>query len=343
MSEVRNGMEDLYRILDCLEQPGKKVLATIIAVVGSAYKREGSMMLFFEDGTRIGMLSAGCLESDLSIQAQEVFQKWKVKTLQYDLREETDLTWGQGAGCNGRIDILLEPVTDFLYEDLSEIKRLLDSNICVLAVKKLGDSGEYLFIPSVGEPFGQWQGEIPYELGKVKGGVNPGHPVFQYLFQPKPCLIIFGAGPDAVPLVSLAAKIGFSVMVCDWREEFCRKENFPLANRLLIGFPSQLIKKISFSSNDFVVLMSHHFQRDQELLHSFLRKDVKYLGVLGPRERTKRLLNGDMIPEWISSPIGASIGAKGPEEIAVSIVAELIEVWRKPIQESVGNLWTVPE
>lgn len=343
MSKVGIGMEDIYRILECLEQPGKKVLATIIAVAGSAYKKEGSMMLLFEDESRIGMLSAGCLESDLALQAQEVFQKWKVKTLQYDMREETDLAWGQGAGCNGTIDILLEPVTETLQDDLLKIKRLLESNLQVKALKKLGNTGEYLFIPSEGGPFGQWKGEVPTFLSEKRCGMMPDLPIFQQLFQAKPRLFVFGAGPDAMPVVSLAANIGFSVTVCDWREEFCRKKNFPSADRLLIGFPNEFLKKISFSPNDFAVIMSHHFQRDQEILLSLLQKDLRYLGVLGPRARTKRLLKVESIPDWISSPIGASIGAKGPEEIAVSIVAQMIEVWRNFSREPVENLRAIPD
>jgi xanthine/CO dehydrogenase XdhC/CoxF family maturation factor len=259
------------------------------------------------------------------------------------MSEETDLAWGQGAGCNGTIDILLEPVTENLQEDLFKVKRLLESNTQILALKKLGDTGEYLFIPSEGRPFGQWNGEVPSHDSNVKNGRWASQPIFQQLIIPKPILIVFGAGPDAVPVVSLAANIGFSVTVCDWREEFCRKKNFPSAERLIIGYPGELLEKIPFSANDFVVIMSHHFQRDQEILLSLLQKELKYIGVLGPRERTKRLLKVESIPNRISSPIGASIGAKGPEEIAVSIVAEMIKVWRSPSCKSMENLWTVPD
>ncbi|WP_042347938.1 XdhC family protein [Bacillus massiliigorillae] len=323
-------MEDIYRILDVIEDPKKKVLATIIHVEGSAYKKEGSSMLFFEDEKQIGMLSAGCLEIDLAIQAQEVLQKQMVISLQYDMSEETDLAWGQGAGCNGKINILLEPVTEQLHEDLILVKKLLASNKTVSVLKKY-ESGEYLFIPMDGEPFGRWSGQIPDIDYSMKSGVMGAHPIFQHTYQPKPRLIVFGAGPDAIPLVSLAAETGFSVSVYDWREELCQKKNFPVANQLFVGSPADYMKNISFSYNDFVLIMTHHFQHDQKILLSLINKRICYLGVLGPKERTKRLLMQETIPNWIHSPVGKSIGAKGPVEIAISVVAEMIEVWRKSL------------
>jgi xanthine dehydrogenase accessory factor len=289
------------------------------------------------------MLSAGCLETDLAIRVQEVFQKQEAIAVQYDLSEETDLSWGQGAGCNGTIDILLEPVTKKLKEDLILVKELLDNYIPVIVCKKLSKVGEYIFIPKEGQPFGQWSGQIPNRDFNLKCEEKEGESIFQHTYQPKPRLILFGAGPDAKPLVSLAAETGFSVAVCDWRREFCQKKNFPSADRFLVGFPNEFMKKITFSPYDFVVIMSHHFQKDREILLPLLNENIRYLGVLGPRERTKRLLNREGVPDWIYSPIGVNIGAKGPVEIAVSVIAEMIGVWRKPVPKRVELLWTVQD
>lgn len=337
-------MDDIYPILEVLEHPGKKVLATIIRVQGSAYKREGSSMLFLENGKQIGMLTAGCVETDLAVKAEEIFKKQEAKVLHYNISAEDDLNWGQGAGCNGTIDILLEPVTDKMKEDFKIVKRSLDSSKAVIVLKKLEQLGEYLFIEDEGGPLGNWSGSIPKITYTSKSGIIPGpDTVYQHTFQPKPRLVVFGAGPDAKPLVALAAKTGFSVTVCDWREGFCQKKYFPNADQLLLGYPKKLLNQISFSPYDFVIIMSHHFDKDQELLKALRKEQIKYLGVLGPRERTKRLLNLENIPSWIYSPVGMNIGAKGHEEIAVSIVAQLIEVWRKPVHERVQLLWTIPD
>jgi xanthine dehydrogenase accessory factor len=335
-------MEDIYSILDVIDRPGGKVLATIIDVKGSAYKKEGASMIFFEDGTRVGMISAGCLEEDLAIKAAEVIKKGTVATVHYDMSDEDDLSWGQGAGCNGLITILLEFVDERLSVDLKRLKGYLLANIPVLALKKIGDLGEYLFLPRKGEPFGWWDGEIPEEYYEAKSGMFQEQRIFQHLFRPKPRLIIFGAGPDVKPLVSFAAKVGFSVFLCDWRVECCNNENFPEADCVLTGFPLEIIGKLSFLPTDFVVIVTHHFQRDQEILMNLPHKKICYVGVLGPRERTKRLLTGRKTPEWVHSPVGISIGARGPEEIAISILAELIEIWRKIVLEDVSNVWVTP-
>jgi xanthine dehydrogenase accessory factor len=331
-------MEDIYAILEAIDSPGEKVLATVIRVEGSAYKKEGSSMLLLEDGSQVGMVSPGCLEADLKCHMKNVLENGEAITICYDMSQETDLEWGQGGGCNGIIEILLEPVTKQLVEDLLEMKKALGSNKPVLCLKKIKSKIEYLFIPKNGEPFGNWKGDQTVHFHHAKSGMQMEKLIFQHIYHPKPRLIVFGAGADAKPLVRLAKIVGFSVLVCDWREEYCNSKNFPSADHLFLGFPKELNHKINYSPDDYLVIMSHQFQRDQEILLSLLHKKVKYLGVLGPVERTKRLLNGHSIPAWIHSPVGMAINAKGPDEIAVSIVAEMIQVFRNPIIKKVRNL-----
>lgn len=337
-------MDDFHLVLEGVELLGKKVLATIIEAEGSFYKKEGAAMLFGENGTQVGMLSPGCLEMDLEKKAEEAWTNGKALTVQYDMSSETDDGWGQGYGCNSILTILLEPVDNKLTADLAKVKKLLEARIPVYLFKKIEAEIEYIFVPCEGEPFGWWQGEIPAVEGmESKNGIIPGTAIFQQFIQPKPRLIVFGAGADARPLVSLAAKTGFSVTVCDWREALCSSNYFPEAESLIIGFPRKIIKKLSLSHDDLIVIMTHHFERDREILKAVLAENVKYIGVLGPRERTKRLLRKNEIPSIIVSPVGISIGAKGSNEIAVSIAAQLIEVSRIPTRKGTGNLWTVPE
>jgi xanthine dehydrogenase accessory factor len=103
------------------------------------------------------------------------------------------------------------------------------------------------------------------------------------------------------------------------------QEIFPKADQIIVAFPEESLKQLTFNPSDSVVIVSHNFQRDKEYLHSLLYHDLTYLGVLGSRSRTERLLGGKEIPTHLKSPVGLSIGAEGPEEIAVSIVAELIQ------------------
>lgn len=330
-------MEDILEILDQLPFSKKKtVLATIIHVEGSAYKREGSCMLIAEDGTQIGMLSAGCLEEDVSWRAKEVLEKDEATVITYDLRDETDLAWGQGSGCNGILSILLQPVNERINEQLMRIKTLLDEGESILHIKRFSKDFKLIsewYCPTNGEPFGDeafiWN---PPEKFPEKDGLfytDELNHLYIHIYRPRPRLIVFGAGEDAKPLVNIAAEVGFSVTVCDWRPALCNQMNFPNAKCFEIGFPHELGNKLSFTNNDFVILMTHHFHRDKELLSFLKQKDLNYLGVLGPRKRTARLLEEKEVPDCIFSPVGMNIHARGAEEIAISIVAEMIQILRE--------------
>ncbi len=311
----------------------KSVLATIVHVEGSSYLKEGASMLFQENGENIGMLSAGCVEADIAERVKELFDTEHVLTVTYNLKEEGDVGWGQGAGCNGILYILLEPVTVRMKQNLLRVKRHLDNRNPVLHIKKLEKNfiqTTSFYVEKTGEIFGgnsdasffatdDWNGR--------KSGIqlsNCSLLTYAHLYKPKPRLIIWGAGADAKYLVSLAANTGFSVTLCDWRPALCNKEHFPLAEEIHIGFPEEVDRQLSIQSDDFVVIMTHNFYRDQEILSLLKSNPVKYIGVLGSKKRTLRLLNTD-ISSRIHSPVGLSIGAVGPQEIAVSILAELIQ------------------
>ena len=327
-------MESIHSILKAIQGSAQKsVLATIIHVEGSAYLKEGTVMLFQEDGTRIGMLSAGCLEDDLALRAVNVLNKREAETFTYDMKAEDDLTWGQGAGCRGVLYILLEPVDEKLKKYLGVVKEFLDSGIPVQHVKELTNDFKqtgYGFFTATGQTFGNIdEHQIKMPENKRASGIQlVGDALmctYFHLYRPKPRLIVFGAGPDARPLVSFAAEIGFSVTVCDWRPAFCREEYFSSADKLTVGFPEDIVPKLELNSDDYVVIMTHHFQRDQEILSLLKNRPLRYAGILGPRKRTTRLLQTEEIPEWLHSPVGLPIGARGPQEIAISIAGELIQ------------------
>jgi xanthine dehydrogenase accessory factor len=220
-----------------------------------------------------------------------------------------------------------------MKQNLLRVKRHLDNRNPVLHIKKLEKNfiqTTSFYVEKTGGIFGgnsdasffatdDWNGR--------KSGIqlsNCSLLTYAHLYKPKPRLVIWGAGADAKYLVSLAANTGFFVTLCDWRPALCNKEHFPLAEEIHIGFPEEVDKQLSIQSDDFVVIMTHNFYRDQEILSLLKSNPVKYIGVLGSKKRTLRLLNTD-ISSRIHSPVGLSIGAVGPQEIAVSILAELIQ------------------
>ncbi|MDY0407710.1 XdhC family protein [Paracerasibacillus soli] len=157
--------------------------------------------------------------------------------------------------------------------------------------------------------------------------------------QPKERLVIFGAEPDVPPLALMAHQVGLEVIIWDWRQSYLKQALFP--NATLYGEMSitSFLKKIAFHSRDSVVIMTHNFMIDKEILQTLRMNDnIHYLGVLGPKKRTKRLLNTTSIPKSIHSPVGIAIGAEGPEEIAISILAEVIQQNRQALDKGVSSL-----
>ncbi|WP_096435115.1 XdhC family protein [Alteribacter populi] len=343
-------MEDLFRILNELQESKHiKVLSTIIKVEGSSYRKEGAVMLHKEDGSQIGLLSGGCLESDLAERFEEVIKDRTSRTVVYDTRVEDDLSWGQGSGCNGSISVLLEPIDTELEKHLKRVQEYLNKGVTIHHVKKLSELDavtDYIFITENQQFFGNWSGEFPDHLYRRflerKNTTivleDSSERYFIQTIEPKPRLIIFGAGPDVRPLVSFAAKTGFYVIVVDWRPAFCNQSHFPDANELILDFPSSFLNEYQFISSDSVIVMTHNFQKDQEILKTLLQNKLQYLGVLGPRKRTYRLLESENIPDKIHSPVGLPIDADGPEEIAISILAEVIKTNRERTPHDCRNL-----
>src|SRR5699024_9609472 len=131
---------------------------------------------------------------------------------------------------------------------------------------------------------------------------------------------------DVEPLVESASNLDFSIHLIDPREVRCNKENFPTADHYIIDFPHKYLKKNNLPQNCFVLIMTHHFQRDKYLLHYFIENPLLYLGSLVKKKRTIRLMHPEPLPKMIHTPVGLDIFAEGAEEIAVSICAELIKV-----------------
>lgn len=325
-------LSDLYSIIEKIQlSTSFSVLATLVHVDGSSYRRTGAWMVM-EETSITGMISGGCVEADLAERIGEIVRENKSVLFSYNLKKDDDLSWGFGTGCNGEIMVLLEPVNSHLRETISMLKKELDRGKNVWLVKKISDNGEvtdYFFQTDDGLTYGRWEGAIPESAALQNQGLRYYNEEKCFLYvqhiSPKPQLIIFGAGPDARPLVELSCRIGFNVTVADWRPAYCNHHFFPHAFMTIVGSPVELMEKVNPSERDFIVLMTHSFQKDQELLGLLLDRKVKYLGLLGSKDRSDRLLrNFSFIPDWVYCPVGLPIGAEGPDEIAISILAEII-------------------
>lgn len=306
-------MDDADLVKEAAGLAGGCVLATILFVEGHAYRKKGAMMVLKPEGDAYGTLSPGCLESDLRGYVSSVLQQDSPQLVEYDMRPEDDLSWGEHIGCGGLIRVLLEPVTGTLLTAVREASQHLQDGKPVWFIRKFKDGGlpeDYIVTAS----------HEAAEAFREKGCET-------VCWEPKPRLLLFGAGDDARPLCQLAQGAGFSVTVTDFRESLCREDRFPGAS-IVPGFPKDTIPVLQPSSKDYVVIMSHQFQRDRQFLELVLPAKPLYIGVMGSAARRERLLGDNARNERISCPIGLPIGADGPYEIAVSVMAELIAVRR---------------
>ncbi|MBS4210269.1 XdhC family protein [Bacillus sp. FJAT-50079] len=310
------------------------VFATIFHVDGSSYRKEGASMFFRLDGSRMGLLSGGCLENDMQSRVEEVFNTGAAAVYQYDLSSENDLGWGVGVGCNGIISVFARDVDETFRQSLSFVYQCFTEKKPVLYIQSVKNVDQYVFLNSDKGTFGKWDQEIPDVWESILLAAPPfcrysklisEEDYFLQLLWPKPSLYIIGAGEDARPLAYLASEAEYSVHILDWREALCSPVYFPSAETIQVDSVEKLMKRIELTPLDSVVIMTHHFQRDIEILRILKDLQLFYIGILGSKKRTARLMDGS-IPDWLHSPVGLSIDAEGPKEIAVSIVAQLIAV-----------------
>lgn len=341
-------MNDFYRMLKKTkgDDNSKFAMATIIAVDGSSYRHPGAKMIIADDGNQYGTISAGCLEEDLTYHAREVIVNRESKTLTYDLRSEDDLSWGQGAGCNGSIKVYIEPhewnyqphfhnepIWPLVETELKAGNKVASAKNIIQEYTKR----DHLFYSENSGVLGDVEERIKEKLLPdlekfIKSGKKIDLITFAdiegdyllELYEPREKIYIFGAGPDVEPLARHASNLDFFVTIIDPRSSRCNEKVFPTADRLIVKHAESYLQENKIPAESYVLIMTHSFPRDQLILRTLIQSPPYFLGVLGPRRRTERLMAPDILPDWVHSPLGLSIGAEGPEEISVSIIAELL-------------------
>ncbi|GAK09917.1 XdhC family protein [Geomicrobium sp. JCM 19038] len=322
-------MENMHEILDYIEtSTDRSMVATVIHVEGSAYRKEGASMLVTAEGNQVGVMSAGCLEEDIMARFEHVWYHG-ADVYEYDMRSDDPFSWGvNNSGCNGIVTVLLEPLTEKLRSELLHVKAELMKGHAVQVIKSIHeDDVQTVYQSTSNDHFGELlllkqAVDVPMRSGMWQE-------MFVHRYEPKPRLFLFGANVDARPVASFAAASGFEVIVSDWRSGLCQDHYFPHATKFIIGFPKETIPTIPFRPTDYVVVMTHHFYYDRDIIISLKDLSLRYLGILGSKKRTRRLLGTSIIPSTITTPLGLSIGAEGPEQIAISAVAQLIEEEQK--------------
>ena len=348
-------MRELIRLLDAVEATQaagqKAAIATVVRVKGSAYRREGTKMLIDASGNQVCMISGGCLEQEVGELAQRVMATGRPVVKFFDLDE--DLVWGLGLGCGGSVDVYIEPF-DEGEANARWLQALREGRAAALAtvIETAGSSlqtASRMFIDSDGTLFGtlgdaatdarftslakEKMAQLYPRSETVEVDLPDGRAdIFLDVNVPPPELVVFGAGHDAIPVVNYAHDLGFLVTVVDARHAFVTEERFPHA-KLVRTHPSGFADKVAIGPRSYVVVMNHHLERDKESLAFALTTSAPYIGVLGPSSRYERMRDalaeeGRALDEndlrRVRNPIGLDIGADSPNEIAMSILSELV-------------------
>jgi xanthine/CO dehydrogenase XdhC/CoxF family maturation factor len=310
---------ELQSIVQSLTGPATTypcVLATLVAVEGSSYRRAGARLLIKPDGERLGSISGGCLEEDLVARAGHVRESGRAELVTYDTTSENDLVWGVGLGCNGIVRVLLEQLAappGWAAVLAANFHSNLETSLAVV-----------------------WGTDDKSRLGTRLGNETPALPPSTQVFidnVPPPIrLFVLGAGDDAKPLVRLGKGLGWHVVVGDPRPAFATTFRFPDADGVIVAPSAALIDRLSPPSDALAVIMTHHYIHDVPLLRDLLPRSLRYIGLLGPKKRAAKIISdlrnqgSSFTPEQLQrlhAPVGLDLGAETPEEVALSIVSEI--------------------
>ncbi|MND88285.1 putative xanthine dehydrogenase subunit A [compost metagenome] len=351
-------MSENGKLLAALEQLDADrqdyVMATVTGVEGSAYRRPGARMLISSHGVTVGTVSGGCLEGELARRAwwltesgAPVVRSYQTGLKDGDADEEEALAFG--LGCNGTVHILLERVTvGEAYLPVRLMRQVRKTGVpSIMATVTRGHVGSFGIgsrasfdslatvlprdVPAALREQLELDLRAAFSRGRTlsqsyKVADEECEVLFEYMAPPHR-LVIFGAGHDAQPLVDIAAHLGWQVAVIDARRHFAVRERFPNADQVMhVGQDCELDLS-SLLDGAAAVVMTHSLSQDRHWLAESLRHQCFYVGQLGPRERTERLLLEMGAPavcaDQLHFPVGLDIGAESPEGVALSIMAEV--------------------
>lgn len=295
-----------------------RVLATVVATAGSTYRKPGARMLLMADGSYIGLLSGGCLESDLQSHAHKVLESGVPRAVEYDTRGPDDTLFGVGAGCEGTMRVLLEPAGP-----------TSPAETALSAVARATQRGESTTLVMVHDSAQLRLGTYAHDdaLPSIEGSR-----AFVQVIAPPPHLLICGAAPDAQPVAGTARALGWRVTVVDHRPAYAVAARFAGAE-VRVAAPKSLRAEVDLARCHAAVVMSHHLPSDEAYLRELALAEVVpgYIGLLGPKARRARLAKElgpimEKLGARIRGPVGLDIGATTPEAIALSIIAQ-VHAW----------------
>ncbi len=345
-------MQEVIAEIEAWRNEGKKVaLATVVKAYGSAPRPAGAKMAIAETTDFAGSVSGGCVELAVIDEALEVLKTGRPKLVSYGITQ--DMLWEVGLACGGIIHVFIEPF-DAGAEIFDALKGRVEARAPTVVAtvvrseswlgRKALITEEGVVLGSLGDPELDRQvvadglRALEAERPEVKA-YRVGDQEVEVFFDPYPAppkLVILGGVHTAIPLARMAKEVGFQVIVADPRAKFANRERFPTADQVLVAWPDEALAQIGVDRSTYIAILTHDPKIDEPALKAALNSSARYIGAIGARkthaERVEKLRSWGFTDEQIGrihAPIGLSIGAVTPEEIAVSILAEIIAVRRQ--------------
>jgi xanthine dehydrogenase accessory factor len=361
-------VQDIYsEIVKALGRKEKLALATLITRVGSAPRAVGAKYLIKEDGSSLGSIGGGCVEAEVWQVAQMVMAKGEGRVLRFNLTSE-QLAEG-GLICGGNIDIFVEPLREeFLdiYQEVAKIEQKGGSALLATLVSVDDtfpkEGGSKVLMKASGERIGhifdgkKIEQRILKERETLLKGNKPTVIVFdseeenyswkkmEVLLEPifsEPTVYIFGAGHVSQQLASLVKRVSFKVVVIDDREMFANRERFPEADEIVVSEFERCFDHLDIDESSYIVIVTRGHLYDGSVLEQAVKTNARYIGMIGSKKKIHTLYQNLMEKgimkqrlDQVYAPIGIDINSETPEEIAVSIVAQLIKVGGEPMRRS---------
>jgi xanthine/CO dehydrogenase XdhC/CoxF family maturation factor len=340
-------LSELCRFFLAARERGEPlVLASLLRTEGSTYRKAGARVLIDAQGQASGILSGGCLEADIRERVLRVIRRGSSERVWFDTRLSDDPVWGLGMGCQGAMDVWLQPeLPQHGYPVMSYLHQCLAQERPGAVATVVGGSalpqelGAHAFLDASADAESPSSSLV--ELAALLEAGRPKSAALQRLrvadreleafvapVELPTQLLICGAGGDAIPVHALAASLGWRVTVFDHRPAYATAAHFPQAGRVICARPDELPQWLNTERFHAAVVMSHHLASDLTYLRLLAAQPPRYIGLLGPAHRRERLLAeaGDAAQSLgarLHGPAGLDIGAGTPESIALAIVAQI--------------------
>lgn len=339
-------MREMLSEIEQWQAEGKAIaLATVVSIAGSAPRGVGAKLVVSSTGEMAGSVSGGCVENSVIETALDVLRTGETQLVRYGVSDED--AWDVGLACGGTIEVLIEP----LGGQFAALRQAIETDeaVATVTVARGTPLGARVLIYDDGRILGSLGTRALDDAAvqAAQAALDAGEPglaqltdaaeAFVDIYALPPHLVIVGAVHTAIALSQIGQLLGFRVTVIDARERFATKERFPNVDHLIVAWPDEALASIRLDSRSYVAILSHDPKFDEPALIAALAYPTRYVGAIGSRktsrDRVERLKAQGITPEQIArihAPIGLNLGAKSPEEIALSIAAEIVLTRRGP-------------